>query len=62
MTEGPQKFFLTCPECNERVFVEIPEDPAARREQTALCSHGHSFTYDERTVLGPPEPAAAPNG
>jgi hypothetical protein len=57
MTEGPQKFFLTCPECNDRVLVEIPEDPEARREKTATCSKGHAFGYDERTVLGLAEPA-----
>jgi hypothetical protein len=57
MTEGPQKAFLTCPECNERLFVEVPEDPEARQEQTATCSRGHAFGYDERTVLGPLEPA-----
>jgi hypothetical protein len=56
MTEGPQKFFLTCPECSERVFVEIPEDVGARRERTTTCSQGHSFAYDERTVLGPAAP------
>ena len=57
MTEGPQKHFLTCPECNERVLVEIPEDPQARREQTASCPKGHAFEYDERTVLGLVDPA-----
>jgi hypothetical protein len=55
MTEGPQKFFLTCPECGDRVLVEIPEDPVARRDRSARCPRGHQFTYDERTVLGPPE-------
>ena len=51
--EGPQKLFLTCPECPERVLVVIPEDPAARTERSATCPQGHAVPYDERTALRP---------
>jgi hypothetical protein len=55
MTEGPQKVFLTCPECNERVLVDIPRIPAARTEQTTSCSEGHTVAYNEQ-ALGEPDP------
>ena len=58
MTEGPQKTFLTCSECHERVLVEIPEDPEDREERTTSCPQGHAISYDERTALTP----AAPGG
>ncbi len=56
MTEGPQKFFLTCSECNDRMLIVIPANPDERQERRATCSKGHTMTYDERTLL---EPAAA---
>jgi len=56
MTDGPQKFFLTCSECAERVLIEIPEDPQLRQERSAQCSRGHAIHFDERTVLGSEEP------
>jgi hypothetical protein len=56
MTEGPQKTFLTCPECNERMLVEIPEDPAARTERTVSCPKGHAVPYDERALAEPGDP------
>ena len=51
MTEGPQKIFVTCPECHERSLVEIPEDPNARKERVTTCSNGHAVPDDERTAL-----------
>jgi hypothetical protein len=56
MTEGPQKTFLTCPECHERVLVEVPEDPAARTKRTTRCSQGHAISYDEQALAEPTDP------
>lgn len=54
MSDGPQHIPLDCPDCSERLVVEVPEDPKAWMEHVASCSRGHRFQYDEYELLVPP--------
>lgn len=50
--EVPASWPMMCPECSERVTIELPADAEAGRTATAECSRGHHFMveYDGVTV------------
>ncbi|MFY9552529.1 MAG: hypothetical protein WAU32_15390 [Thermoanaerobaculia bacterium] len=50
--DTPKLWPLKCPECGDRVYVELPVDAEDGKAGTAMCHRGHFllYRYDGVTV------------